>query len=257
MFADNPAALNGLAWLNAGSFAVSGVLLWRQPSQPRTRSAGPRDAPDGDTVPRPRAVWRDRPYLLLCGVQILLVLMVSSFVVVLPLVIVDTLAGPTWLVGVGVVVANTVLAVAQKPVIRRVRTRPRRQAILAALPLYAVAFLVLASVTRGTGTAALVAAVLIAAALEGAAESLSIAIMLSAASDAAPKGSEGRYSAAFQASWGLAEVIAPLLFTRLLLVGTGALWLTLVGVAVATAPVVLRAARQLPPRVFAVAGAAR
>lgn len=251
LFADNPAALNGLAWLNAGSFAVSGVLLWRQPSRPRARSAQAGDAPDRHPVPRARAVWRDRPYLLLCGVQILLVLMVSSFVVVLPLVIVDTLAGPTWLVGAGVVVASTVLAVAQKPVLRGVRTRPRRQAVLTALPLYGVAFLVLASVTRGTGTAALVTAVLIAAILEGLAESLSIAIMLSAASDAAPAGAEGRYSAAFQTSWGLAEVIAPLLFTRLLLVGTGTLWLTLAGVAVVTAPVVLRATRQLPPRVFA------
>jgi len=74
--------------------------------------------------------------------------------------------------------------------------------------------------------------------------------MISAANQAAPAGSQGRYSAAFQTSWGLAEVIAPLLFTRLLLAGNAALWLTLVAVAGLVAPVLTSASRRLPPSVL-------
>jgi MFS family permease len=249
-FANDTAALHSLAWLNGASFAVSGILLARQPARPIAVDA----AALGEPVGRPRSAWGDRPYLLLCGVQILLVLLNSSYVIILPLLILRNFHGPTWLVGLSIVVANAVLAGCQKPVLRFTRTRPRRTAILAALPVYVVSFGLLVGLDHHVGEGLVVAAVLIAAALGGFGESLSITLMISAADAAAPADSRGRYSAAFQTSWGLAEVIAPLLFTRLLLGGNAVLWLTLAVLAVLTAPVVIRASRSLPPSVLAVAG---
>jgi len=252
LVATNTPALHVLAWANAASFAVAGVLIARQPARPV-----PADTADpGKTsAGRPRTVWRDPPYLLLCGAQVLLVLLSSSYVIILPLVILHTFHGPTWLVGLSIVAANAVLAAAQRPVVRFSRTRARRTAILAALPVYVVSFGLLTALGHRRGTGLLVAGVLLAAALGGLAEAISTALMISAAAAAAPAGSEGRYSAAFQTSWGLAEVIAPLLFTRLLLGGNTLLWVTLAVVAVLTAPIVLRASRRLPPAVLAAAGA--
>jgi len=252
LFATNTPALHALAWANAASFAVSGALIARQPARP----APAQDVDQVEPADGPaRTVRRDPPYLLLCGVQVLLVLLSSSYVIILPLVILHTFHGPTWLVGSSIVAANAVLAAAQKPVVRFSRTRARRTAILAALPVYVVSFALLTAVGPHRGTGLVVAGVLLAAALGGLAEAISTALMISAAAAAAPAGSEGRYSAAFQTSWGLAEVIAPLLFTRLLLGGNTVLWTTLTVVAVLTAPVVLRASRRLPPAVLAAAGA--
>lgn len=131
--------------------------------------------------------------------------------------------------------------------------RPRRTAILAALPVYAVSFGLLTALHHHRGTAALVTGVLLAAALGGLAEAISTPLMISAAASAAPAGAQGRYSAAFQTSWGLAETVAPLLFTRLLLSGNTALWVTLAAVAALTAPVVTRASRRLSPQALAAA----
>lgn len=251
LFATNTPALHVLAWANAASFAVAGALIARQPARPApTEEADQVEA----AVGRPRTVWRDPPYLLLCAVQVLLVLLSSSYVIILPLVILHTFHGPTWLVGLSIVAANAVLAGVQRPVVRFSRTRPRRTAILAALPVYVVSFGLLTVLDHHRSTGLLVAGVLLAAALGGLAEAISTALMISAAAAAAPAGSEGRYSAAFQTSWGLAEVIAPLLFTRLLLGGNTVLWVTLAAVAVLTSPVVLRASRRLPAAVLAAAG---
>ncbi len=150
-------------------------------------------------------MWRDRPYLLLCGVQILLVLLSSSYVIILPLMILHVFHGPTWLVGASIVAGNVVLAGVQRPVVRYSRTRPRRTAILAALPVYAVSFGLLTALDHHRGTGVLVGGVLLAAALGGLAEAISTPLMISAAASAAPAGSQGRYSAAFQTSWGLAR----------------------------------------------------
>jgi len=265
LFATNTPALHALAWANAASFAMSGLLIARQPARPAADTTDPdlNDADPDPTIPaaepgggRPRTVWRDRPYLLLCGVQILLVLLSSSYVIILPLVVLHVFHGPTWLVGASIVAANVVLAGAQRPVVRYSRMRPRRTAILAALPVYAVSFGLLTALDHHRAAGVLVGGVLLAAALGGLAEAISTPLMISAAASAAPAGSQGRYSAAFQTSWGLAETIAPLLFTRLLLSGNTTLWVTLTAVAALTAPVVIRASRRLPRPVLAAAGAA-
>jgi len=199
-------------------------------------------------------VWRDRPYLQLCGAHILLVLMTSAYVVILPLAILREFHGPTWLVGASVVAANAVLAATQKPVLGYARSRPRRTLILASLPVFAVSFVVLLPLAGNAGTTEVVTLVLIASCLGGLAESMSTTLMISAANQAAPTGSQGRYSAAFQTSWGLAEVIAPLLFTRLLLTGSAVLWVALIAVAALVAPVTTGASRRLAPTVLALPG---
>lgn len=106
--------LHLIAWLNAASFTIAGTLLVvafgkRLFDRPVT-SAGNGD--DG------RAMWRDRPYLLLCLIQMLLVLAASSYVLILPLAIVDIFAGPSWLPAASIVIGNVAIAMTQGPVLR-------------------------------------------------------------------------------------------------------------------------------------------
>lgn len=71
--------------------------------------------------------------------------------------------------------------------------------------------------------------------------------MLSAANEAAPEGRKGRYSAAFQTAWGLAEVAGPVVYTSLLTVGNAVLWLVLVVLVILAVPLLLVVGARLPP----------
>lgn len=194
-------------------------------------------------------MWRDRPYLQLCLLQIVFVLAASAFVVILPLVISDELDGPTWLAGISIVVGNVVLAALQHPVLAWTTKRPRARMLAVSVLFYVPALLLLAP-GDAMGHRLVVPVVLGAAALAAMGELISTPLMISAANASAPEGHEGRYSAAFQTGWGLANVLGPLVYTTLLGVGNEVLWLTLAALTLATAPVLMRLRSRLPAGVL-------
>lgn len=142
---------------------------------------------------------------------------------------------------------NVVMAALQKPVLAVAARRSRAPMLLAALPFYFVAFGAL-SLGRASWGAGVIVLVLVAAMLGGVAEVTVNALMLGAANDAAPPGRQGRYSALFQTSWGLAEAVAPTIFAVLLARGNPVLWLTLAGSTLLIVPLLLTVRRRLPER---------
>ncbi|WP_329576590.1 MFS transporter [Kitasatospora sp. NBC_01250] len=245
------AGLHALAWANGVSFALAAALVCAVLRVPAPDRAAPDDGTgrDGGTSGGPARTWRtvlrDRPYLLLCLIQVQFTLAASSLTVALPLVAVRTLHGPLWLAGASVLVGNIVLMVAVKRAIAYSRRTSRLRALTAAAGLFAVTFLLMAP-AQLAGRALVVPLVLLVSVLGVTAEALFGSVMSAAAYEAAPEGLKGRYNALFQTAYGTSGALAPAVFTALLAVGNPVLWLALVASSALTVPVLRVAADRLP-----------
>ncbi|MFI5617208.1 MFS transporter [Streptomyces sp. NPDC051567] len=233
----SPGGLHLLAYANAVSYCAAALLLLtvRVPAAPTARAPGPEPA-DG---PGWRALLDDRPFLLLCLVQLSFALASESLSVMLPLVALNVMDGPSWLPGAAVLTASLSLLAAKVPAAAYAESRPRPHSLVAACLVFAGAFLLLSSAEQWDKEWA--AFVILGAALVGTVgDALFVPVMTTMAHEAAPDALKGRYSAAFQTSWGLANVLAPALFAGLLSVGNGVLWLALTGLVLLTLPAVHR-----------------
>ena len=243
LLAGNLAGLHWLAYLNAASYLVASVVivasvrLRRQATSATERTVGWRD------------VLADRPFMLFCGIQVLYALSALSLVVILPVVALSTFGGPAWLPGVSILLGNVALALAQKPAIRLVGRTSRLRGLVLASATFAVTFVLLAFGTY-VGRGWVVPLVLAASAFGVVGEALFGPLMVAAANDAAPPSLEGRYSALFQTAWGLATVLAPALFTSLLVVGNEALWSVLAVLALLAVPALRVVGTRLPHAVL-------
>lgn len=244
--------LHLIAYLNAGTFALAAALVLASGvgvATARSRAAGPAgvqpEAAGGDGRSAWSSVLGDRPYAVLCLVQVIFALAASSLVVILPLASVDPLPGPHWLPGASVVVGNVVLVLAQHPVVRAARRYGRLAPLSAASVVFAAAF-VLLSAGLVIPPAVVVPLVLAGAAIGVVGEALAMPLMTAAADQAAPERLRGRYSAMFQTGWGLATVVAPALFTGLLSLGYAVLWLALAVLVLAAIPLLVWVAPRLP-----------
>ncbi|MDJ0340097.1 MFS transporter [Streptomyces sp. H10-C2] len=228
------------AWLNAASFGVSALLMWRVRPVPAVRDAA--------VVARQKAgyrlVLRDRPFLGLTAANFLIALGYTALPVLYPLYISTWLHGPESLTGAAFTV-NTVLCAAGGVLVaawvRRRGARRNRSAALGAV-LFAAAFagqIVLGTVRPqagwaiGAGLAVIITVHTIGEMVHNpSAGALAIA--------AAPEALRGRYMAAYQFSWQLVRAIAPSLFTALLAVDGRLPWLMLIGTALGAALLLVR-----------------
>lgn len=247
LLADSVSGLRLIAWLNSASFAITGVLLVVALGSRLLDRPAVASTTDGLTSVG--SVWRNRPYLQLCLIQILFVLAASSYVMILPLVIIDVLQGPTWLPAASIVIGNVAIAVAQRPVLKVSRRLPRSRMLFVSVGLYAVSLLLLVPGDL-FGAVMIVPVVALVVVIGGVAEATATPLMLSAANEAAPEGQKGRYSAVFQTAWGVAEVAGPLVYTTLLVVGNAVLWLSVMAAVLLVAPMLLRVRSMLPPKVL-------
>lgn len=235
-----------LAVANAGSFAVAGLLLVGLvvPEPPARAARG---------VPAPRAGWRallrHRAYVAFCAVHVLFALASVSKFTVLPVVVFDVLRGPQWLPGAAIAISTAVIVLGQQPVIAWFARWSRGTGLLVSAALFTAAYLCLAILTA-LPTAAVLAAVLLFSVLASLAEAIFAPATTAAAAATAPPELRGRASALFQLSWGIAQVIAPVVLTSLLGVGNAALWLVLAALCALTVPAVLRLRTALPAGVL-------
>lgn len=251
--------LHLIAYLNAVTFAVAALVLFPvaraleanrpAPAEPATDEPG-KDGPGAAPAQVGwRAVLRDRPYVLLCFVQLLLALAASSFVLILPLVALEPLNGPVWLPGASIVVGNVVLALVQAPVVRIAERASRARVVGLAGVVFAVAFLVM---TPGPYVDRLLVTVLVLASsvIGVVAEAMFAPLLTATANTAAPESMKGRYSALFQTAWGAANVLTPIVCTGLLAAGYQVLWIGLAALSLLTVPLLAVAARRLPAAVL-------
>ena len=241
---EHPQGLVVIVVVNSISFAVAAALTLLI-SRDRNRQTSPlvvASAPIG-------ALWRDRPYLLLCIGLALYILASVSSVLILPTVIITTLHAPAWLASGSIVLGNIVIAVAQTLLLRRFHAYSRRRIVLLGMLLMVFSMVVLL-LTPLLATPYLVVIVAVSVVLGGVSEALTIPAILAGANSSAPPGKEGRYSSALQTSWGLAEAMAPVLFTALLVGSDYFLWAALSVISLAAWFVSRVALSQLPRFAF-------
>ncbi|WP_086668057.1 MFS transporter [Lentzea kentuckyensis] len=246
LFIGNPSGLNilgyanGLSYVLAATITLVAVLV---AGVATSRIAMPK----AESLATPwRRILADRPYLMLCLIQVQFGLAARSFVVILPVVAIHTLGGPSWLPGVSVIVANGLLALIQAPVIRLSERTSRLWIINVSAIAFVGSFLLL--VPGGTfGASAAVPIIVAVAVLTAVAEAGFAPPITAAASLAAPQELKGRYSAVLQTSWGLGNVLAPALFTSLYAVSNSVLWLFMALLLLAVVPIANATAKRLPP----------
>ncbi|MEU3459953.1 MFS transporter [Streptomyces sp. NPDC006733] len=234
------------AWLNAASFVLSGLLMWRvRPVRPVRPVPAVRDAAAAARQKAGyRLVLRDRPFLGLTAANFLIALGYTALPVLYPLYIATWLHGPESLTGAAFTV-NTVLCavggVLVASFVRRRGARRNRSAALGAV-LFAAAFagqIVLGTVRPqagwaiGAGLAVIITVHTVGEMVHNpSAGALAIA--------AAPDALRGRYMAAYQFSWQLVRALAPSLFTGLMAVDGRLPWLLLIGTTLGAALLLIR-----------------
>jgi MFS family permease len=205
----------------------------------------------GAQVPAPQArasarwatVLKDRRYVAICATQILFCLASVSKYTVLPIVVIDVLHGPQWVAGAAMIIGTVVYVIAQEPVLRIAERHPRSNGLRLGAALFAGSFAAMAAATA-LPTPVTLAVILVASAVMSVAETIFSPLATAAAAEAAPAGAQGRASALFQLSWGVALAVGPAMLTGLLTAGLPVLWLALTVIAAAAIPAVTATQRQ-------------
>lgn len=233
------------AYVNAGSFAISAVLLVTVESSPATSTLTDEE--------QSNSTWRyllsHHAYVKFCAVHLLYGLASMSKFFLLPVLITSVLHFPSWVSGLTIAVGTVSMVVIQQPVIRVARRFTRLTALIASSCIFSTAFLLLAWLTIVPLSVA-VPLLVVYALLVAVAEAIFAPITIAVAALAAPAGVQGRASALFQLSWGLSGAVAPLALTWLLDVGNTVLWLTVAFLVGLAGPLVFWLRKSLPPNVL-------
>ena len=243
--AASAAGLRLVACLNAVSYLIAAALIVIAVGRARLSARPCRSAirPPGGSAWG--SVFRDRPYLLLCVVQLLFALGTASLVFILPLVCITPLGGPLWLPSAVVITSNVVIALSQRALVGMAERTSRRRAITAGAVALILACAALACGTLA-GPVAIIGLVLGAAGLGALGQAICQPLLVAAANQAAPEATQGRYNAVFQLGFGLANVLSPAIFTALLTGGNAVLWASVAGLVLLALPGLRAASNRLP-----------
>ncbi|CAM3995152.1 MFS transporter [Kibdelosporangium persicum] len=224
----DPAIYNVVNYVAAAALGLAAVILLgiTTPGQTTVKAGWP-------------VVLRDRRYVAICATQVLFCLASVGKYTVLPLVVINELHMQQWVAGAAMIIGTVVYILVQEPVLRIAERFPRSLGMIVGAGLFAVSFGALA-IFPATPVIFATSAVM------SVAEALFSPLSTAAAADAAPKQAQGRASALFQLSWGIAVAAGPWLLTGLMTVGVTALWLTLAATSAAAIPAVI--ATQSRPR---------
>jgi MFS family permease len=229
-----------VALIDAVTFAVSAVLMFRIP-RGRRRSPAECAAAAGQGY---RVLLRDRPYLMLIGVNTVFALCSMMIGVAVPVYLIKWLPTPDWFVGL-LLAFNTLLsATAQTFVVRGIRrlSRVRAMALAAACwVLWSILFALALQIPKPILMPYLVIGIIFFVA----ADLIHYPTSMALATAAAPEHVRGRYLAVFQYCFTIAGIVAPTFFTALSARGAALPWLALAALAAAAAIVTLRLEKHL------------
>ena len=233
------------AWLNAGSFVVAAVLATRTPPSPLVERKPAASKKGGY-----RLVAKDRPFLTLMLANLLIALGYTSLTVLLPLYAINWLHVPQGIIGSAFIVNTLLCATLGVPVaaLARRRFRTRNAMAVAGAGMFVAAFLgqILLGTVRPHDTALVVTVLLACVVVATFAELVHSPAASTLAQAAAPAPLRGRYLAAYQSSWALANALAPTLFTALVVVDGRLPWLVIAVTAVLGAVLLALSDRWLP-----------
>lgn len=228
--------------VNAASFTLAAILTLLDPVRDH-RPQHPEPEADQPAVGW-SVVLRDRPFLGFVGVNIGFALLSLSFVIAVPVFLVDSVDLPDWTPGT-LLALNAILgALGAAPIVAAITGRRRDQVLivsqviiglgygcvlLAGLvpPIFALVFALLAAILVTTTEL-----------IQGPAVS---AIVNESASDR----DRGRYISVYQLTFSIVDIIAPLALTTALTIGPFATWLPLMIIAGLDAVLLIVLARHL------------
>jgi MFS family permease len=238
---------NGLSFLLAAGLILA---IRRETHVPPPRDAGAR-ALDGY-----RALLADRPFLGVIAANTIFALCSVLLGIGLPVYAVEALRAPGWAVGLLVALNTATLAGAQTLAVRLLASHRRTRALAFAGLLWTGWCLAMALALR-------MPHVLLVPYLVGTTALYTLAALVHAptsnalAAAASPAARRGRYLAAFQLSFSLASIVAPVLFTALVVVWYALPWLVVGALALGAVLAILRIETVLPDAAVRRAGAPR
>ena len=225
------------------SFVAYVVMLLsiRHVSAPRVAES-PEEAAAGY-----RDVFRDRVFLRVCGVTLLLAIAGYGQVNAgFPAFVSDVAHVSTRTIGLAFAANTAVIVAAQLFVERRLQGRRRTRALAGVAVVWAVSWLVIGSAALASGVVVPALAVIAGLGVFGLGETLWAPTGSTLVNDIAPAHLRGRYNAVSSLTWQLASVIGPVVAGALLGAGQSVAFIAgLVGVLVLVALLALRLERHL------------
>jgi MFS family permease len=203
-----------------------------------------------------RALWADRPYLALVGLNTAFALCNVMLSIAFPPFIDRRLPAVTWAVGPLLAMNTVVQAVLQTSVVRLIRPLPRHTSLCLAGVLWA-SWACLTAGPLWMPRALWIPCLAVAVLCYSAAQLVHSPVSNALSADAAPSELRGRYLAVFQYSFAIATVAAPLLFSLLFDISSAAPWAALAALALVTVPGMLALAPRLPQAALRADGAGR
>ncbi|MCY0935141.1 MDR family MFS transporter [Streptomyces sp. H34-S4] len=245
------AGYTGVVALNAVSFLVASALVatWRPARTPVTDPApasGPAPDPAGKRGGY-REVLADRAYLGFLATVCAFALCDLALTVLLSVYVIEARGLPAWQPGVLFAINTIMVMLAQTMVAKAVERHRRPRVLQVAGALWVVSFLLFAMVPAehaGLAFAGLVIGMVVFTAAELLQAPTSIALTVALA----PAHLRGRYLGLEELMWGLAKVVAPVVFTWLLTEGPALPWLALCACCLGAIAVLHRLSRVLPAR---------
>ena len=206
--------------LNACAFVVAALVLLRVPATAPTPAAAP-----GEKAP---SVLRDRPYVVVSLLNLILVLHVPLIDVALPLWIVGHTEAPKWVLSVMFVLNTLAVVVFQVRVSRGVTgmASAARYVVRGGLLLGAGCVVFAFSGSGGSAWSAILL-LLAAAAVQTLGEMVQMAGTWEISFGLAPDGRHGQYQAFFGSGLTIAEIVGPLALTGLLVYWGAPGWILL------------------------------
>jgi MFS family permease len=189
---------------------------------------------------------RDRPFVSLIATNVAFCLCGSLLGTGLPVYAVEVLRAPGSIIGVLFAMSTIAVAVAQTVTVRLLEPYRRTRALIGAGALWA-AWCLVTALTRWVPPSILITALVIGIVLYTLAEMIHAPTSQALAAAASPEVRQGYYLAAYQFSWAVSLVIAPVLFTSLFVVDPVLPWLGFAMLVLAGAGILLLLEPHLPP----------
>lgn len=239
---DDPGSFTVLFLLTAGANVGFVILLWFVPT-PAREPAPDEERPHGGY----RAVLRDRPFIAIVLVNVLLVTAGYTQLEMLPVFAKNEVGVSEDQIGLLFLVSSLVLIVFQLPVARMIEGRSRMRAFALMPLLWAAAWMIVlvVGVWLEASAAALVLGVGVAVFSIG--ECLDGPTRGALVADLAPPELRGRYWALVSNSWDIGYIVGPAIGGLILSVAPLALWPLAASVCLLGALAALGIERTLPP----------
>lgn len=227
-----------LIGVSALCYLLAGSLLLRLP-EPRYRLVGQ------GTQARSGAILKDRVFLGFLTSNIPFPLCALMLGTALPIYITEAVHAPTWILGPALILNALLVIGCQTLVVRVLEPHRRTRAIGAAALVWCLScsLFVLALIVPGF---LLIPYLLLVVALHTLASLLYTPTASALVADLGPTSQHGRYLAAYEFSWGVANALTPVLFTVLYAVTPALPWMVLAVMVAASGWITLWLERRLP-----------